>query len=258
MSSDPPSPDTAAVTEDAIFHGRIRLRQHRRGYRFTEDAVLLAAFAAFGPRAERAADLGAGCGVVGLMLLHHGAARRVLAVELQPSLARLCADNATLNQAAERLRTLRADLRASPFAAGSLDLIASNPPYLPLGRGKSPADGERALARHEVACSPAALAAEAARCLAPEGRLALVYPAWRLGEVLAAIDEAELAPSRLRMVRPRPGAEPVLFLLEAVGAHLKRPFFQHPFLVTRDAQGRPTPEMEDLLAGRAPSWGGAF
>jgi tRNA1Val (adenine37-N6)-methyltransferase len=250
MSSELETLSPIAVTDDAVFHGALRLRQHRKGYRFTEDAVLLAWFACRGGAVELAADLGAGCGVVGLMLLHRGGARRVIAVELQPGLVDLSLFNAAANNMSERLLPLRADLRALPLPEGSLDLIVSNPPYMKAGTGKLPPQPERALARHEIACSPEELAREAARCLQPTGRLALVYPALRLDQVVEAMAGAGLTHSRSRLVRPRPGAEPGLVLVEASRDEVPRELIEEEPLVTRDKEGILTVEMSAILAGQ--------
>ena len=69
---------------DSIGRGALELEQPREGYRFNIDPVILADFAA--ARAvspERIVDLGAGVGIVGLLLALRFPAARVLLVELQ-------------------------------------------------------------------------------------------------------------------------------------------------------------------------------
>ena len=68
-----------AVTEDALFEGRIRFFQPAsgNGYRANVDALLLGAVRGRGDRmARRAVDLGAGAGAVGLTLLYLGIAEQ--------------------------------------------------------------------------------------------------------------------------------------------------------------------------------------
>lgn len=246
------APSTSTLTEDAIFHGAIRLRQRRGGYRFTEDAVLLAEFAVRTGAVREAADFGAGCGVVGLMLLHVGAAARVVGVELQTSLAALAIHNARANELESAYHLLRADLRDSPIASASLELIVSNPPYRPLRAGQLPADQERAVARHEIACSPVELCREAARCLASGGRLALVYPEARLEGVQSALEGAGLAVCRIRHVHPAPHRPPTQVLIESVRTDEVPHLVIEPPLVTHDEGGERSAEMSRILAG---DWG---
>jgi tRNA1(Val) A37 N6-methylase TrmN6 len=241
---------STSSSTDGIFHGEIRVLQHRSGYRFTEDAVLLAAFSASGPTADLAVDLGAGCGVVGLILAHRGIARRVVAVEIQLPLARLADQNARENGLARRIWAVCGDLRRMPLAPGSVDLVCSNPPYQPLGRGGLPPDPERALARHEVSCDPDSLCIEAVRCLTRGGRLVLVYPVRRLDDVRTAIARSGLSLSRTRLVVPGPGRAPVLCLLEAVSSTGDAALIEEQPLCTRDDKGALTDEMADILAGR--------
>ena len=62
----------------------------------------LADFASVSSRA-RIADIGAGCGIVGLLLAKKDVTAQVTLVELQPRLAELCRRNAKENGLAERV-----------------------------------------------------------------------------------------------------------------------------------------------------------
>ncbi len=239
-----------SFSDDAIFHGRLSLRQHQRGYRFSEDAVLLAAFAARGEPKNIAVDFGAGCGIVGLILLLRRYVKVTVALEIQKGLSGLCRENARINGLDGPSSTIRADLRSAPIASRSVDLVVCNPPYMPLGQGHLPPDPEKALARHELCCVPEALASEAARCLTPDGKLALVYPYQRLEQVLSAVKDVGLDPVRIRRVHPGPERDPVLFLLEASFTHGESDLVEERPMITRDDWGRPTSEMVALLGGR--------
>ena len=145
-----PFPDE---TLDVLFRRRLLLLQARRGYRCNVDSLLLAAHAAEalrgrvtslrGHQSPRVADLGAGCGVVGLAVaLDRSATRdahddddandssprelppvnsvntrdattrdtRVLSIERQASLASRCARNAALNGLSRRVEVWRGDV----------------------------------------------------------------------------------------------------------------------------------------------------
>ena len=54
-------------TLDAVFGGLLKVLQKKNGYRFSIDALLLAAFADPQPL-DRAMDLGTGCGILPLVL----------------------------------------------------------------------------------------------------------------------------------------------------------------------------------------------
>ena len=87
----------AAVTDDAVLDGRLRLRQPGKGHRVGHDAILLAAATA-AKKGEHAVDLGAGVGGAGLALASRVDGLRVTLVEIDPALAALAAENAARNR----------------------------------------------------------------------------------------------------------------------------------------------------------------
>src|SRR5690242_14754031 len=118
-----PSADTLPndVTDDAVLGGRLRLLQPRRGHRVGHDAILLAAATAARP-GETAIDLGAGVGAAGLALALRVPGVSVTLVEIDPQLAVLAAENASLNGFGDRVRSVVLDVTGPPaaFAAAGL------------------------------------------------------------------------------------------------------------------------------------------
>ena len=103
------------------------------------------------------------------------------------------------------------DLRTAPLPAGGFDLVVSNPPYFPVGSGKSAGP-----ARSEESCTLEELCAAAGRLTKNGGRFALCHRPERLTDVLCALRAHNLEPKRLRLVSHRPGYPPSLLLVEAV------------------------------------------
>lgn len=127
LSSDPAVDD---LTADAFFNGRITVFQSRRGYRFSIDAVLLAAHA--DARAEDVVvDLGTGCGIVPLIMAFRRPDIHLLGVEIQQSLAEIAALNVRENDMMARIRIICADIRdlTSDDVSGPVDLMVANPPF---------------------------------------------------------------------------------------------------------------------------------
>ena len=127
----------AEETLDSILGGALRLYQPRRGYRFSVEAVLLARFAA-ARTAARVLELGAGCGVVAVIVAARLRPREVVAVEIQPALAALIERNAALNGLG-MVRAVCADLRsrrALGAAPGGFDLVLANPPFRARASGR--------------------------------------------------------------------------------------------------------------------------
>jgi tRNA1(Val) A37 N6-methylase TrmN6 len=243
-----PRVPAADTTEDALFGGALALLQPAKGYRVNVDALLLAAFASTGRAARFALDLGAGTGVVGLALHHVGAAKRVVLVEREPDLVKLCARN--LERTGTPGSVERLDLAASELPktlARRADLVVTNPPFFPAGRGRPRRDPK---ARRARSGSLEPFVRSAARALAgPSARLAVVYPAPALPELLALAEAEALVPKRLRFVHATSDRPARIVLVEL---RLAKPggLVVLPPLVEWAAPRRRSLELEHVVAGR--------
>jgi len=207
----PAAPRSEGETLDAFYHGRIRVIQTKRGYRFSVDAPLLADFIRTRPD-DDALELGTGSGIISL-LLSVKPIKRITAVEIQPGLAGLARRNVGLNGLGDRIEVIEADLRS--FEPGrTFDLIFSNPPYIRKATGFLSSSAERSAAKHELHGAIGEILTRTAAWLAPEGRACFVYPEKRREDFLAAAGESGLGVRRMRLVLPRAGQPPNLFLIE--------------------------------------------
>ncbi|ADO72361.1 tRNA1(Val) (adenine(37)-N6)-methyltransferase [Stigmatella aurantiaca] len=207
-------------TLDAICGGEVQVLQRRAGYRFSLDPILLAHFAVYeaGAHRGRLIDLGTGSGIIPLVLAKRLGLREVTGLELQPRLYSLAERNVYLNRCEQQVTLVQGDLRqvSRLFAAGSFCHVLCNPPYRACATGRSSVMMERAIARHEVACSLPDVARAARHLLTPRGGLSLVYPAARFAELVAVLREHRLEPKTVRMVHPRAERPAKLVLLHAV------------------------------------------
>jgi tRNA1Val (adenine37-N6)-methyltransferase len=241
--------DALELTLDSLLGGQVQFQQPRGGYRVNVDSVLLAAFAARGRRAARAIDLGAGVGLVALLLAHLGAARELWLVEREATLARVARTN--LEAASVPGRVWTADVKSLKQLAElrqSAELVACNPPFFGSGRHRTPKVAERARARvGEVAPFVCA----AAHCLSGnKGRAIFAYPASELGELLEAATRARLVAKRLRLVHAFADKPARLALLEFKLARPGGLVVEAP-LIEWERPGQPTAELLALNSGRA-------
>jgi tRNA1Val (adenine37-N6)-methyltransferase len=178
---------------------------------------LLAAFAR--PRSgERILDLGAGVGVIGLLLASRYPAVRVVGIEIQPELAHFAAENIRSNALTDRLRIIRGDLREAPrfLPPEYFHQVVANPPFRRHGSGAMPPDPSRAGARQELTFSLTDLARTAAALLRFGGTLCVIHLAERLPELIMPLKGCGLEPKKLRLVAPHADAAPRLCLLSAI------------------------------------------
>jgi tRNA1Val (adenine37-N6)-methyltransferase len=226
----------------------LQIIQPLRGYRFSIDSVLLARFAAAG-RANRVLELGAGCGVVALLLAAMGKPRDVVAIERQPEMADMAARNASLN-GLRMVKAICADLRRpgiTGIAPDSFDLVVANPPYRRPNSGRESPDSARRAARAEGDTGLPDFIAAAARFARTGGRAAFVFDAGRTADLLSGLRAAKMEPKRLRAIHSHEGRRASAILVEARkggGAGL----VLEPPLVLFDSKGVYTAETRRLLS----------
>ncbi|HKV56458.1 MAG TPA: methyltransferase [Candidatus Binataceae bacterium] len=239
-----------AETLDAILGGTISIVQPAKGYRFAVDSILLGRFAQ-PAHGARVLELGAGSGVVAVMLAALRSPREVAAVEIQPQLAAMISRNASLNGIA-RLTAICADIRernVPGLAPGSFDYVVANPPYRSAGSGReSPLPGRR-IARGADGAALHDFIAAAARYAKNGGKLALVFTAARTAELITELKGKRLEPKRIRFVHPLPGRPATIVLMEARKGGRVEVKIEPPLLLY-DRPGAYSNEARDLL-GRA-------
>ncbi len=199
---------------DEFIDGRLKLIQSKTGYRFSVDAILLSQFVTI-KRGDRVVDLGTGCGIIPLVLLLTRPVGYTIGLEIQKDLADQAARNTVLNGYESKMGVILGDIKHPPFAPSSADVVTCNPPYRPKNSGRINPDLQRAIARHEMLASLDDILNAASRTLRPKGRLAMIYSAVRLVEVLVRMRGFNLEPKRIRIVYPGMESEAKLALVEA-------------------------------------------
>ena len=192
----------------------MRLIQPRAGYRFSVDAIWLSEFVSIKP-GDTLVDLGAGCGIISLVLLLTRPVGYAVGLEVQRDLADQAARNAILNGFDHKMGMILGDIRHPPMAPASADVVVCNPPFRPRDSGRINPDPQRAIARHEILLSANDILGAARRLLRPKGRLAMIYPAARMADIMIRMRGFNLEPKRVRMVYPGLKSEAKLVLVEA-------------------------------------------
>lgn len=179
------------------------------------DSMLLSSFVRLRKR-EHVADLGSGCGTLGLLLCARREDCSVEGIELQEAAHQQAMENIARNGLTGRLSSHLGDVRqiSALFATGSFTSVVSNPPYFPAGSGKL--SQKQSLARSEETLCLAELCRASAWLLPTGGRFFLVHRPERLCDVFCALREAGLEPKRLQWVRHKADAPCCLFFVEAV------------------------------------------
>lgn len=186
-----------------LFGRAATLSQPRVGYRFGPENLLLPELlTAFPhPSPEAVLDLGAGCGILGLLASWTTGANCFLAERNTELLAHL---RQNVEQHAPSGEVLEGDLRQQRLPPA--DLVVANPPFFRVGDGmRSKHETVRdATHAHHGEVDDFLRAGETA--LRPGGHLWLLYPADRLTQALDAALSVDLTPSVICSIHARHSA----------------------------------------------------
>ena len=201
---------------DDLQYNGLKLIQDTEQFRFGCDAVELANFVG-GRKGGRACDLGAGNGIISVLL----AAKRnmsVTAVEIQPAAAELCRRNAELNGLGDKICVVNEPMQifAEKAEKGSFDVVVCNPPYSEVGTGEKSLSESKATARHEIKVKLHEVVSAAAGLCKFGGAFYMVNAVSRLAETLNLLCINKLEPKVLQILTPNETKPPHLFLIKAV------------------------------------------
>ncbi len=244
--------EAAALSDDAFLGGALHLLQPRAGARAGTDAVMLAASVAHPPEGgTRMLEAGCGVGTVALCLAWRLREAHVTGVEIDSDFCELARRNTQRNALAARVAVVEGDV-TGPFAAleacgikrEGYDHVIANPPYLPEGRARPPADAKRGA--HVMAEGGLdAWVRFLAACAAPSGRLWMIHRADALAQVLDTLN-GRFGGAKVFPLFPRAGAPARRIIVSAVkgsraGLNLL------PGLVMHNGDGSYTATAEALL-----------
>jgi tRNA1Val (adenine37-N6)-methyltransferase len=243
--------ETRLTTHDTLFSGAVSCRQFQDGYRFSVDAVLAAHF--YTPKTgETVLDLGAGAGVISLILMHRwgDAIERIQAVEYQKQLCDLAQQNFHDNGFGHRCSCLQGDVKTilDVVQPESFSLVLCNPPYYPPDSGRKSVGEECLVARHLVTASLDDFTKAASLAVKNRGNVVFIYPAELLPALLTSLARVRLEVKHLQCVYSYPHAtlEARLVLVRCVKNGGPGCKISPPFYIYEEKNGRFSQEMEKL------------
>lgn len=189
---------------------QFRIIQERSAMKVGVDGVLLGAWADVSG-AKRILDIGAGTGLIALMMAQRNANANVDGVEIEPEAFQEAVSNIQQSPWSERIQIELCSFQE--FTEKSVlkyDLIVSNPPYFTNGH-KAPLEN-RANARHSDSLPLNVLISGAIGLLNKTGKIALVLPIESLPELMKLVVSNNLFISRICHVKPNP-QKPVFRIL---------------------------------------------
>lgn len=232
------------TTCDDLKQFDLQLFQPRHGYRYSLDPLLLARFCEAVPAGGTIIDLGAGCGVIALVLARINPAASAVAVENNPEMAAIVERNIRHNDLSGRVSVYGGDvidLRKN-YPDSTFDLVVSNPPFRTAGSGRISPKAGRDAARHETTAGLADFIAAAKYLVKPSGRICFIQLPSRLPEFMALAAGMKLSVQRLRMIHSNMESPATMFMAELAKGRRSATVVEAPLFV-RNMGGEYTDEV---------------
>ncbi|MEA1919011.1 MAG: methyltransferase [Campylobacterota bacterium] len=177
----------------------MQLYQPLDGYRYNSDSIFLYGFISqFEPRG-RMLDVGAGSGVLGLLVARDFPRVNLEAVELQKEFVHYASKNAKVNKIAYHIHhtDLRDFTSEEPY-----DYIVSNPPFYHEGASRSEHD-MIATARSNTSLPLDEFFFKVSKLLKPKGHFIFCYDPQQFGLICAALDKVNMRVVDAQFVHPK-------------------------------------------------------
>lgn len=192
------------------FHFKqFSVEQSRAPMKVGTDGVLLGAWCSCAS-AKNVLDIGAGTGVISLMIAQRNANAKIAGIDPDPDAIQDARENFQSSPWSIRLSAIETTLEK--FDPGfTFDLIVSNPPFFENSL-KSASQG-RTTARHTASLSLGQFA-EATALLSEKGVLSGIYPSDTFEKFDRLMAEKDFYPKRITRVKPTPNKETHRVLFE--------------------------------------------
>lgn len=199
-------------------------------YSFGIDSILLVDFAKM-KRNSTLLDIGSGNGILAMMAKGLYDLKKVYAVEIQKSKARILKENLDLN-AIKNIEIINEDLNKITFKENSLDYLITNPPYYKIDQNIKNKDEEFLISRQEIYLNLDNIFSFANKTLKDKGKLFMIHKPERMVEIFNK--SGNLKPKRIRFVSSTYDTKPQFILIEFVKNAKDGLKIEDPIIIYKD------------------------
>ncbi|WP_273565443.1 tRNA1(Val) (adenine(37)-N6)-methyltransferase [Maribacter halichondriae] len=196
------------------------IHQDRCAMKIGTDGVLLGAWSSLKNEPDSILDIGAGTGIIALMLAQRTIAEIIDAIEIDEDAYEQCVENFESSTWADRLFCYHAGLdEFLEEVDEKYDLIVSNPPFY--SEDVSSGNSSRDIARQNQSLPFDELLSSVSILLSQRGTFSTIIPFKEKVELLALASHVGLYPIRITHVRGNPSSEIKRSLIELSFSQMK-------------------------------------
>ena len=187
------------------------LYQPQEGYCYNSDSVFLSDFINYFKPKGRVLDVGAGCGIVGLLVARQNPKIELEAVEKQDIFVEYATINARVNKIPYKIHH-KSFLELDEDA--KYDYVISNPPFYPHKSTKSN-NSMLSIARYNNNLPLSDFFKKVSRVLKPKSHFVFCYDATQFGIICAELDKVKLRVVDVQFVHPKVDRAASLVMIHA-------------------------------------------
>ena len=250
---------------DDLEYNNLKIIQNKNGFCFGIDSVLISDFAKEVKNNSIGVDLGAGTGIISILLTAKTEISKILSVEIQKEVAEMARRSVELNNMQNKIEIINLNIKEiinktkkenlsdnlennkiiEKLPREGFDFVVTNPPYKKLETGKINNNEYKYISRHEVTADLADFIEVSRYLLKDKGTLYMVHRPERLVDIVELMRKNKIEPKKIRLVYSKVDKEPALVLIK--GIKNARPFLKiDKPLVIYDTNGEYTDEIYDI------------
>lgn len=214
--------------------GGLKIIQNENLYTFTSDSVILANFVDV-KKNDLAVEIGAGSGVISILVQAKTNVKHITAFEIQKEMADLCRKNIDLNDLQEKIEIVCDDVKnyQKHIKKASFDVVFCNPPYFkPTNFAQNKV---KQIAKEEGKLSCDDLCKVASEILKDGGNFYVCYAAERAAELFFCLQKYSLAVKEFFFTQNGKGKFTIVVARATKGGKFGAKVL--PILVTNEADG---------------------
>ena len=202
---------------DELELNNLKIIQNKNGFCFGMDSVLLSDFAKNIRANTKVADLGAGTGILPILLSAKTKAQKIIGIEIQEEVANMANRSIELNNLQNKIEIVCENIKnlKDIYETNSFDAIVTNPPYKTKGTGGINEVEAKLISRHEITADLEDFISISSYLLKDQSSIYMVHRPERLVDILSLFRKYKLEPKELKLVQPSCDKAPNLVLIKA-------------------------------------------
>lgn len=232
---------------DDLQLNKLKIIQNKKWFCYGIDSVLLSDFAKEIRENSTVLDLGAGNGILGLLLCGKTKLKTIIGVEIQDEVCEMATRTILFNGLQDRFQMIHGDIKnvTNIIPRESFDAVVSNPPYKKKDSGIQNNNETKVISRHEILCNLNDIIKAACYALKEKGTFYMVHRPERLADIIATLREYRIEPKVIKFVYPKINKKPNLVLIKSTKYGNSFLDIKEPIIVY-DGNGEYTDEIKKI------------